>query len=336
MDRNTAMALLVAQRAWDAAGLNATEVNPERLGVFWGCGMAGASTFDQTCQALYAEQRRIRPTSVVTTMPNAPVAEISLWARARGITHTYACACASSAVALGEALMALRAGRMDVAIVGGSEAMLTPGLLAGWSAMRVLAPVGDEAASACKPFDAKRSGFSLGEGAAAFILETEEHAQRRGATAMARLSGYGITTDAVHITNPDPQGQIRAMKMALADAAIDPSEIGYVNAHGTATLAGDLAESTSIDEVFAGRQVPVSSTKALHGHLLGAGGALELLITLQALRTQRLPVAVNLDEPDPLCQLNLVRDPVPSLTLRHGMSNSFAFGGTNAVLIVSV
>ena len=179
-------------------------------------------------------------------------------------------------------------------------------------------------------------GFDLGEGAAAFVLESESHARRRGARTLGQLTGYGISTDAVHITNPDPQGQIRAMKMALADAAIDPCEIGYVNAHGTATLAGDLAESTSIDEVFAGRQVPVSSTKALHGHLLGAGGALELLITLQALRTQRLPVAVNLDEPDPLCHLNLVRDPVPSQTLRHGMSNSFAFGGTNAVLIVSV
>ena len=336
MDRNTAMALYVAQRAWQSAGWAESELNRDRLGVFWGSGMGGAHTFDQTCHALYAEQRRIRPTSVVTTMPNAAVAEISLWAQARGITQTYACACASSAVALGEALMAMRAGRVDVAIVGGSEAMLTPGVIAGWSAMLVLAPVGEDPRVACKPFDAKRNGFALGEGAAAFILETPAHAKRRGAQVMGQLSGYGISTDAVHITNPDPQGQIKAMRMALNDAGLAPEDIGYINAHGTATLAGDLAEAMSIGEVFAGLRVPVSSTKALHGHLLGAGGALEMLIALQALRRQRRPVAAHLSEPDPKCDLNLVRpDQDQGPAWQHAMSNSFAFGGTNAVLIVS-
>jgi 3-oxoacyl-[acyl-carrier-protein] synthase II len=337
MDRNTAMALRVAQGAWSAAALQDAPINHDRLGVYWGSGMAGAWTFDQTCQSIYAEQKRIRPTSVVSTMPNAPVAEISLWARAHGITQTYACACASSAVALGEALVALRSGRLDVAIVGGSEAMLTPGVITSWHAMRVLAPPGQDAALACKPFDAKRNGFALGEGAAAFILETEEHARRRGAAPLAQLSGYGISTDAVHITNPDPQGQVKAMQMALSDAGLQAADIGYINAHGTATTAGDMAEAASITQVFGSMGVPVSSTKALHGHLLGAGGALELLIAIQALRRQVLPVQANLADPDPKCPLQLVQpDNARVSGLRHVMSNSFAFGGTNAVLIASV
>jgi 3-oxoacyl-[acyl-carrier-protein] synthase II len=252
------------------------------------------------------------------------------------MTQTYACACASSAVALGEALMALRAGRIDLAIVGGSEAMLTPGVVASWHAMRVLAPVGEDAGRACRPFDAKRSGFALGEGAAAFVLESEAHAQRRHAQRLATLSGYGTSTDAVHMTNPDPAGQVKAMRMALADAGLQAQDIGYINAHGTATLAGDVAEASSIRQVFADQAVPVSSTKAMHGHLLGAGGALELLIAMQALIRQNLPRAINLQEVDVQCPLHLVAaDVQPQTPIRHAMSNSFAFGGTNAVLIVS-
>jgi 3-oxoacyl-[acyl-carrier-protein] synthase II len=337
MDRNTAMALQVAQGAWDAAGLADADLDRDRLGIFWGSGMGGAWTFDQTCRTVYGEHKRIRPTAVVSTMPNAAVAEISLMAKAQGMTQTYACACASSAVALGEALMALRAGRIDVAIVGGSEAMLTPGVVASWHAMRVLAPAGDDARQACKPFDAHRNGFALGEGAAAFILESETHAQRRNARRLATLAGYGTSTDAVHMTNPDPAGQVKAMRMALNDAQLTPQDIGYINAHGTATTAGDLAECASIAQVFAGHAVPVSSTKAMHGHLLGAGGALELLVAMQTLMRQKLPLAVNLQQLEPQCGLNLVRTETdPLQPLRHAMSNSFAFGGTNAVLIVSI
>ena len=176
----------------------------------------------------------------------------------------------------------------------------------------------------------------MGEGAAALILESPEHAHRRGARIWAQLSGYGISTDAVHITQPDPGGQVRAMNMALRDAQLTPSDIAYINAHGTATLAGDWAETASIKTVFGELDVPVSSTKAMHGHLLGAGGALELLIAASALHSQRLPAAINRSEADPRCDLNLV--PVghqPKQVRRHCMSNSFAFGGTNAVLIVS-
>lgn len=335
-DRNTALALRVAQGASQMAGLDEAAIDRERLGVFWGSGMAGAASFDQTCKDLYADHKRIRPTAVVSTMPNAPVAEIALWARAAAMNPSFACACASSAVALGEAMWAIRMGRLDVAIVGGSEALLTPGVVASWHAMRVLAPVGADAATACKPFDAQRQGFALGEGAAALILESPEHAHRRGARIWAQLSGYGISTDAVHITQPDPGGQVRAMNMALRDAQLTPSDIAYINAHGTATMAGDWAETVSIKTVFGEHAVPVSSTKAMHGHLLGAGGALELLIAASALHSQRLPAAINRTEADPRCDLNLV--PVgheSKQVLRHCMSNSFAFGGTNAVLIVS-
>jgi 3-oxoacyl-[acyl-carrier-protein] synthase II len=336
LDRNTAIALMVAQQAYDNSGLSGHELDHSRIGVFWGAGMAGAFGFDQACQSLYIEHRRLRPTTVVSIMPNAPVSEIALWAKAQGITQTYSSACASSAVALGEAMLALRAGRVDVAIVGGSEAMLTPGIIAGWHAMRVLCPASGDPASACKPFDVARNGFTLGEGAAALILETEAHAKRRGAGVLGQIDGYGISTDAVHITNPDSAGQVRAIRMAMEDAGLQPDDIAYINAHGTATLAGDRAEATSIAEVFSGVQVPVSSTKALHGHLLGAGGAFEFLITLLALRHQSVPVQANLTEPDPACQILVARPgQVWREGRRHALSNSFAFGGTNAVLALS-
>ncbi|MEY2621942.1 MAG: hypothetical protein RIT26_1762 [Pseudomonadota bacterium] len=336
MDRATALALRVAQTAVAHAGLKPTQVNPLRLGVYWGSGMAGAHSFDTGCEALYAHQRRMRPTHVVTTMPNAALAEISLWLKAQGPCLSYACACASSAVAIGEALCALRAGRLDVAVVGGSESMLTPGVMASWNAMRVLAPALANPATSCQPFDTHRRGFALGEGAAALVLESAAHARQRGAHTVALLSGYGVGTDGTHITNPDVDGQVRAMRMALDDAGLEPGQIGYLNAHGTATAAGDLAEALSISTVFGEHPVPVSSTKALHGHLLGAGGAVELVIGVRSLIRRFLPGAAHIQEPDPRMALNLV--PATGLhapQVRHVMSNSFAFGGTNAVLIAS-
>jgi 3-oxoacyl-[acyl-carrier-protein] synthase II len=254
LDRATAMALVAADEAVRRAGLPAGAIDPERLGIFWGSGMAGASTFEMTCRIVYAERRRMRPTSVVTTMPNAPTAELALRFGARGAALAYACACASSAVAIGEAMRAIRAGWIDVAIAGGSESLLTPGVVASWQAMRVLAPVtfGDDAAArrACRPFAADRAGFALGEAAAAFVLESSEHVRARGAAAAWQLAGYATNCDGVHITNPDAAGQARAMRAALADAGVDPDAIGHVNAHGTATLAGDAAEATALASVF--------------------------------------------------------------------------------------
>ena len=338
LDRGSALALAAARQATGAARLAAGGFDPERLGIFWGSGMAGAATFEATCRTVYAERRRMRPTSVVTTMPNAPLAELALCYGARGAALAYACACASSAVAIGEAMRAIRAGRLDVAIAGGSESMLTPGVLASWQAMRVLAPIGQADAAAvaacCRPFAAARAGFALGEAAAAFVLESPAHAAARGAAATAQLLGYASNCDGVHITQPDPAGQVRAMRAALADAGLAAADIGYLNAHGTATLAGDAAEAQAITEVFGMHAVAVSSTKAIHGHLLGAGGAVELLAALRALAARRLPPNAHVAAADPAFAIDLVvgsaRD---AARLRAAMSNSFAFGGTNAVLV---
>jgi len=341
LDRATAMALAAADEAARAAGLGDGSVAGERLGIYWGSGMAGASTFETTLKTVYVDHRRMRPTSVVTTMPNAPTAELAVRFRARGAALTYACACASSAVAIGEAMRAIRSGAIDVAVVGGSESLLTPGVVAGWQAMRVLAPIAadataDVAARACRPFARDRVGFALGEAAAAFVLESIGHARARGAAWQWQLAGYASNCDGVHITNPDAEGQVRAMRAALADAGLAAAEIGHVNAHGTATLAGDAAEAMSITEVFGAHAVPVTSTKAIHGHLLGAGGAVELLAAACALVAARLPPTANTELVDPAFAIDLVTGSArPAPQLRHALSSSFAFGGTNAVLVAS-
>lgn len=338
-DRGTAMALTAVAQAHAQSGLAGTGTDPERMGVFWGSGMAGAHTFDATCHALYGAQRRMRPTTVLTTMPNAAVAEIALLLGTQGPAIGYASACASSAVAIGEAVRAIRGGWLDVAVVGGHEAMLSPGVLASWQAMRVLAalpPDGTGAASACRPFSADRQGFAVGEGAAALVLESEAHARARGARHALALTGYATNCDGRHITNPDAGGQARAMRAALRDAGLAPADVGYVNAHGTGTLVGDVAEAESLRTVFGPRGVPVSSTKALHGHLLGAGGAVELVVALQALGQSLLPATAHLQVPDAAFALDFVQGaPRAAPGLRHVMSNSFAFGGTNAVLVAS-
>jgi 3-oxoacyl-[acyl-carrier-protein] synthase II len=349
MDRGSAMALAAADMAARQAGLGAADVDPERLGVFWGSGMGGAATFEATCRAVYEDHRRVRPTSVVTGMPNAPLAELALRFGARGMAMAYACACASASIAIGEALRAVREGRLDVAIAGGSEAMLTSGVIGAWQAMRVLAPLsppsgdsalslsaGSAATEACRPFSADRAGFALGEGAAALVIERLPHAAARGARTRAWLSGYATNCDATHITQPDPTSQARAMAAALRDAGLAANDIGHVNAHGTATTAGDAAEAESLRRVFGGAPPAVTASKAVFGHLLGAGGALELVALLRALERQMAPPTGHVTAPDPTFDMDLVvRNPRPLPTLRHAMSNSFAFGGTNAVLIAS-
>ena len=254
----------------------------------------------------------MRPTSVVTTMPNAPVAEIALRFGARGAALAYACACASSAVAIGEAMRAIRAGWIDVAIAGGSESLLTPGVLASWQAMRVLAPLAagaDREASAqraCRPFAADRAGFALGEAAAAFVLESAEHARARGATAALRARRLRDQL------RRRPHHQPRRRRPGAGDARrarrrrARAGAIGYLNAHGTATIAGDAAEAESIASVFGAHGVPVSSTKAIHGHLLGAGGAIELLAASRALAARRLPPTANVERADPAFAIDLV------------------------------
>ncbi|MET3494034.1 beta-ketoacyl-[acyl-carrier-protein] synthase family protein [Variovorax boronicumulans] len=338
LDRGTAMALSAAEDAAAQAGLGTDSVDPDRLGIFWGSGLAGAGSFDTTTSALYGEHKRVRPTTVLTVMPNAAVAELALHFGARGAAIAYACACASSAVAIGEAMRAIRGGWIDVAIVGGHDAMLTPGVMASWHAMRVMAPPPAGApSSACRPFSGDRAGFAIGEGAAALVIETEAHALARGAPANEGapfvLAGYATNCDGTHITNPDSAGQVRAMRAALRDAGIAASDIGHINAHGTATSAGDAAEAASIREVF-GHAVPVSATKAIHGHVLGGGGAIELIAALRALARESLPPIANLQTPDAAFDLDFVRGEAREARgIRYAMSNSFAFGGTNAVIV---
>lgn len=335
LDRGTAMAMAATRAAFSASGLGEHAFDGDRLGVYWGSGMAGSARFDATARGLYADAQRVRPTTVLTTMPNAAAAEIGLHFGARGAALSYACACASSAVAIGEAMRAIRGGWIDVAIVGGHEAMLTPGTLASWHAMRVTAPPGDDPGASCRPFAADRTGFALGEGAAALVIESAAHAQARGAAVEWTLSGYATNCDSTHMTQPDPAGQIRAMRAALGDAGLQPADIGYINAHGTGTHAGDAAEASSVEAVF-GQSVPISSTKPLHGHVLGGGGAVELIVALRALTHGRLPAIANLGDVDPDIHLDLVRGSArPAPHLRHALSNSFAFGGTNAVLIAT-
>jgi 3-oxoacyl-(acyl-carrier-protein) synthase len=336
LDRSTQFALGAAAQAISASGLDTAA--GDRIGVYWGTGLGGAHTLEVAYKQVYgAGQWRMRPLTVVMAMNNAAGSNVAVRHGLRGPFANYATACSSSAMALGEAMRALQAGRADAIVAGGSEALLTPGTLAAWQALRTLAPADAEnAAASCKPFDKRRSGLVLGEGAAAFVLEDYSRAAARGAPILAILTGYGNSCDAVHISRPDRDGQIRAMREALADSALAPGAIGYLNAHGTATAVGDVVEAEAINAVFgeAAAQVPVSSTKSLHGHLLGGAGALEFAAALLPLMRGWLPPTAFLEQPDPACKVRHV--PLRAERVdppRAVMSNSFAFGGSNVVLI---
>jgi len=337
LDRATQFALGAAAQALAASGLDIAR-GPERVGVYWGTGLGGAHTLETAYKQIYAAgQWRTRPLTVVMAMNNAAGSNVAVRHGLRGPFANYATACSSSAMALGEAMRTIQAGRADAIVAGGSEALLTPATLAAWQALRTLAPAdAGNAAASCKPFDRRRNGLVLGEGAAAFVLEDYSRAAARGAPILAVLTGYGNSCDAVHISRPDRDGQVRAMREALAESTLAPHAIGYINAHGTATAVGDVVEAEAINAVFgeAAAQVPVSSTKSLHGHLLGAAGALEFAAALLPLLRGWLPPTGFLEDPDPACKLRHValraeRVNPPSAV----MSNSFAFGGSNVVLI---
>ena len=258
----------------------------------------------------------------------------------RGPNNTYSVACASSAIALGEAMLAIRSGRIDVALVGGSEAMLVPLVMSAWGALRVLSTRQSQANPllASRPFCKDRTGLAIGEGAAALILESAAHARARGAKALAQISGFGSSCDAASLVHPAAHGQVRAMRLALTDAGLSPQEIGAINAHATGTDAGDVSEVKALAEIFSeSSQIPpVSATKSLHGHLLGAAGALEAAICVASLQLQCVPATLASDPIDARCAgLDLPAQPRSLVGLNHIMSNSFAFGGSNASLIFS-
>jgi len=338
LDRFSQFALVAAAQAVLDSGMALDDKLQERAGVFLGIGMGGAQTLEAGYSELFLQRKeRLPPFTVLRTMNNAAAAHISMDFGLRGPSYTYSTACSSSSIAIGEAVRAIRHGYADAALAGGAESLFSLGTLRAWEALRTLAlEDAQDPAASCRPFSRDRTGLVLGEGAGVIVLEDLESARRRGARIYAEVIGYGAASDAAHIAKPDMAGQVRAMRAALEDAGIAPAEVDYLNAHGTATVAGDVIETAAIKQVFgaqAGR-IPVSSTKSMHGHLMGAAGAVEFVAAILAIVRGAIPPTANLRVADPECDLDYVANEGRSgIAVRTVMSNSFAFGGSNAVLI---
>ena len=343
MDRVSQFALVAAREAMQQAGLSDLAtlgggLPPERFGVFIGTGSGGAGSTEAAYSALFEQKvARLRPMTVVLAMNNATAAHLSMEFGLKGPSSTVSNACASSAAAIGDAFRQIRHGYADAMLVGGSEALLNRGTIKAWQAMHTLAkPHSDGVQASCRPFSKDRSGLVLSEGAAMLVLEDWDAAKRRGANILAELVGYASTTDAHHLTQPEAHGQARAMTLCLEDAALNVDDIDYLNAHGTATDVGDVVETNAIKLTYgkAAASLPISSTKAVHGHTMGAAGAMEFIASVMALRAGELPPTAFLKTADPRCDLDFIPlQARASKRPRAVMSNSFAFGGSNAVLI---
>jgi len=339
LDRSSQFALVAARQALADARCDRRALDPCRAGSFVGTGMGGSQSNDDGYHTLYAEgSDRIKPFTVLMGMHNASAAWIAIDHALRGPSLTYSTACSSSAVAIGEAWLRVASGNLDLAIAGGTEAPLSFGSMKAWEALHTLAAVdASDPSASCKPFSKDRSGMVLGEGAAMLVLEPWDSALARGATIHGELLGYGLSTDIGHITRPSVEGQAAAMRAALQSASLEPLAIDAINAHGTGTAANDAVETAAIKAVFGGRAaaIPVSATKAMHGHLLGASGVLECVLSLLAMQHAVALPTLHLATPDPACDLdyvpNVARTGVAARTM---LSNSFAFGGTNAVLVL--
>jgi nodulation protein E len=338
LDRFAQFALIAAGEACAQAGLTLTEAERDRAGVMIGSAVGGAGTQDQRYKTLYGDgASRLHPFTIPRIMNNAATSQVSMRHGLRGPALSIGTACAASAHAIGEAAEMIRAGRADVMIAGGADAPITPGVVRGWEAMRVLAPAppGDPA-RACRPFSRDRLGLVLGEGAAIVVLESWERATGRGAAILAEIAGYGATADAAHITQPGVHAPVRAIALALAQAGLTPADIDYVSAHGTGTRLNDATETTVIKQALGAdaARLAISSTKAVHGHAMGASAALECLATILAIQHGVAPPTANYTEPDPECDLDYVPNNARPMTIRAAISNSFAFGGLNAVLAI--
>lgn len=329
-DRFAQFALVAAQEAVTQAGFAPDERLGDRTAVIIGTGVGGASTIEAGIYRLYVTQERVDPWSVPRLMPNAAASQVSARFGARGPSFAVSSACSSASQAIGLGALMVRSGMVDRALVGGAEACLTATGLRSWEALRVLSP------SACRPFSKNRDGMVLGEGAGVFVIESEAVMAARGARPIAEFLGYGTTSDAGDIVRPDVGGASGAMREALVDAGLSPDAIDYVNAHGTGTNVNDMTEAAALQTVFGERlaSLPVSSTKPAHGHALGAAGALELAVTIAALRDGIAPATLNHEVPDPRCPIDCVPNTARSVPMRIAMSNSFAFGGINAALIL--
>ena len=338
LDRTSQMALHTSIEAVKDANLVISDALKPRMGIYLGTGMGGAHSIEEGYVRLYKEGlSRLKPFTVLMSMNNAAASAIALEHQLTGPNQTFSTACSSSAVAIGEAARLIRHGYVDVMLAGGAEALLTFGTIKAWEALRTLAEEDSNATGAsCKPFSADRTGMVLGEGSAMLVLESLAHATARGATIYAEIAGYGTANDSGHITQPSVVGQSATILAALKDANLSPNTIQYINAHGTGTQLNDTTESNAIKNVFGSHayDLSVSSTKSMHGHLMGAAGALEAVITVLAQQKNQLPPTINLVNPDPECDLDYVPNVAKSLPkFEYAMSNSFAFGGTGASII---
>lgn len=339
-DRYTHYAVAAAQEALAAAGLTIDETNAGRVGVLIGSGMGGAETLDAGMETvLTAGPKRLSPFFMPMFLGNMASGTVAIVTGAKGPNYSPVSACASSGHAIGEAMEILRRGDADVMIAGGSEAPMARMVVAGFNAMGALSTRNDDPQAASRPFDAERDGFVLGEGGAVLIMETAEHAARRGAQVLAIVSGYATTDDANHMVQPAPGGvgAARAMTLALEDAGLQPADIGYLNAHGTSTQLNEKFETEAIKAAFGDHayRLPISSTKSMTGHLLGGAGALEAAITICALREGMAPPTINQTTPDPECDLDYVPNVARRVEAQHAMTNSMGFGGHNVSLILS-
>jgi nodulation protein E len=325
LDRVTQYALVAGQEAVAMAGLPADL--GARGGVIMGTAAGGIQTWEDSYRAVFAEGKaRVSPLVVPRLMHNAPASHLSIRYGLTGPVLAVASACASANHAMALAVQQIRSGVADVMLTGGAEAMLCFGGVKAWEGLRVLAP------DACRPFSLGRKGMVIGDGAGVLVFEAEDHARARGARVLAEVAGFGMTADAVDIVAPNAEGAARAMWAALADAEMDPGEVGYINAHGTGTLANDRAETVAIRSVFGATPPPVSSTKAMHGHAIGATGALEAIACILALTEGILPPTLGYQAADPDCALDVVPNVARRASINAALSNAFAFGGLNAVM----
>lgn len=333
MDRFALLTLVAAREALSGAGLDGDVEARRDLSIVTGTAGGGQATLDDGFRHIYREGRaRPHPLTIPRVMPNAGASGVATDLGATGPTFTVSTACASGTHAIGLAAWMIRHGMAERALAGGSDSPFSPGYLRAWDAVRVVSP------DTCRPFARDRRGMILGEGAAMLVLEPLDLARARGATVYAEIAGFGMTADAGHLTQPSADGAARAMRAALDDAHRAPETIGYINAHGTGTAANDVAETAAIRAVFVAHadRLAVSSTKSMHGHALGASGALEAAATALALRCALLPPTANFTEPDPACALDVVPNVARAApNVAHALSNSFAFGGLNAVLVLS-
>ncbi|TVS02801.1 MAG: beta-ketoacyl-[acyl-carrier-protein] synthase family protein [Rhodobacteraceae bacterium] len=331
LDRATQIALVSARQAMAQSGLEITEELGLRAGVVMGTAGGGNTTVDDNYRAVYAEgKNRVHPFVVPRLMHNAGTSHVAMEYGLRGPAYTVSTACASANHAIGQAMQMIRAGQADVMLTGGAEAMLCFGGIKAWEGLRVMST------DTCRPFSRDRSGMVQGEGGAVFVLEEYEHARARGAEILAELAGFAMTSDACDIVLPDLDGPVRAMRAALADAGIAPDTVGYVNAHGTATAANDRIEAQALGAVMGAHLagLPVSSTKSMHGHLIGGTSAVELLACLMALREGVIAPTANFSEPCPDCPIDAVPNTARDARVDVTMSNAFAFGGLNAVTLL--